>query len=115
MTVSIIPEIISDIEWEPTMMEILTPEILLVVTEPEKEDLVEPKPEPVPDVELEKEKDPVASGSRCKRSTAPGHTRRKLTKKSKPWTQDMILEGVYWTDELETKSVEDGCWVSREI
>ena len=81
--------------------------------EPEKEDPVEP--EPVPDVELEKEKDPVASGSRCKRSTAPGHTRRKLTKKSKPWTQDMILEGVYWTDELETKSVEDGCWVSREI
>ena len=64
--------------------------------EPEKEDPVEP--EPVPDVELEKEKDPVASGSRCKRSTTPRRTRRKLTKKSKPWTQDMILEGVYRRD-----------------
>ena len=75
-------EVISDVEWEPTMMEILTPEVQIVVIEPEKEkepekkDPVEPEPEPVPDVEPEKEKNPVASGSRCKRSTAPGRTRR---------------------------------------
>ena len=48
---------------------------------PEREDPVEPEPEPVHDVKPEKEKDPVAAGSRCKRSTAPGHTRRKPTKK----------------------------------
>ena len=48
---------------------------------PEGEDPVEPEPEPAHDVEPEKEKDPVAAGSRCKRSTAPGHTRRKPTKK----------------------------------
>ena len=75
--------------------------------EPEKEDPVEP--EPVPDMEQEKEENPVASGSRCKRSTAPGHTWRKQTKTLKPRTQDMILEGVYWTDNLEPESVEDGC------
>ena len=46
---------------------------------PKREDPVEPEPEPVHDVEPEK--DPVAAGSRCKRSTAPGHTRRKPTKK----------------------------------
>ena len=81
---------------------------------PKREDPVEPEPEPVPEVQLEKEKDPVTSGSRCKRSTAPGRTKRKLTKKSKPWTQDMILEGVYWTEE----SVEDECLLlglTREI
>ena len=48
-------EVISDVEWEPTMMEILTPEISLVVkAEAEKEDPV--VPEPVPDWEPEKEK-----------------------------------------------------------
>ena len=81
---------------------------------PEGEDPVEPEPEPAHDVEPEKEKDPVAAGSRCKRSTAPRCTRRKPTKKSKPWTQDMILEGVYWTEEL----VEDRCLLlglTREI
>ena len=92
-------------------MELLTPKISLVVGEPEKESEKEDpvEPEPVPDMELEKEKNPVVSGSRCKRSTAPGRTRRKPTKRSKPQTQDMILEGVYWTDESESESVEDGC------
>ena len=72
------------------------------------EDPVEP--EPVPDMEQEKEENPVASGSRCKRSTAPGHTRRKQTKTLKPWTQDMILDGVYWTNDSKLESIEDG-WV----
>ena len=92
-------------------MELLTPEVSLVVgdpgKEPEKEDPVEP--EPIPDVKPEKEKTPVASGSRCKRSTAPGQTRSKPTKRSKPRTQDMILEGLYWSDELHPESIEDGC------
>ena len=57
-------EIISDIEWEPTVMEILNLEVSLDVIEPEKEDPVEPEPEPVPDKEPEKEKNPVAPGSR---------------------------------------------------
>ena len=104
-------EIISDIEWEPTIMELLTPEVSLVVgdpeKEPEKEDPVEP--EPVPDVELEKEKMSAASGSRSKRSTASRLSRRKPTKRSKPRTQDMILEGLYWSDESQPESAEDGC------
>ena len=88
-------EVISDVEWEPTMMEILTPEVSLVVIEPEEENEPEKedpvKPVPIPDVEPEKEKNPVASGSRCKRSTAPERTRRKPTKRLKPQTQDMIV------------------------
>ena len=38
----------------------------------------------------------------------PETIRRKLTKRLKPRTQDMILEGVYWTDNSEPESVEDG-------
>ena len=61
--------------------------VSLVVGDPEKElkkeDPVESKL--VPDMGPEKEKTPVASGSRCKRS--------------KPRTQDLIMEGLYWSDE----------------
>ena len=55
--------------------------VSLVVSDPEKEPEKEDPvvPEPVPDVGPEKEKTPVASGSRCKRS--------------KPRTQDLIVEG----------------------
>ena len=100
-------EILSDVEWEPTIVELLTSAVSLVVGDPEKElereDPVEP--EPVPDMELEKEKTLIASGSRCKRSTTPGRSKRKPNKRSKPRTQDMILEGLYCLDE----SLEDGC------
>ena len=60
-------------------------------------------------MEPEKEKTPVASGSRFNRSTTPGRTMRKRTRRLKPRAQDMILEGVYWSDESQPESVEDGC------
>ena len=90
-------------------MELLTPEVSLCdpEKEPEKADSVEL--EPVPKVEPEKEKSPAAYGSRCKRSTAPGRTRRKPNKRLKPQIQDIILEGLYWSDESEPELVEDGC------
>ena len=65
--------------------------------------------EPVPDVKPESEKTPVASGSRCLRSSAPGRVKRKPTKKRRIRTQDMVLEGVYWLDESKPESVEDRC------
>ena len=70
----LLDEILSDIEWEPTIVELPTPAVSLVVGDPEKElEMEDPvEPEPVPDVELEKEKTPVASRSRCKRSAALG-------------------------------------------
>ena len=71
---------------------------------PEGEDPVEPEPEPAHDVEPEK--DQVAAGSRCKRSTAPGCTRRKPTKKLTP-----SKEFTGRRSRLKT----DACfWVSQE-
>ena len=102
-------EILSDVEWEPTVGEILKLEVSLVVgdlvEDPERLNPVEP----VPDVEPEREKTLVALGSRCLRSSAPGQVKRKPTKKRRIRTQDMILEGTYWSDEFEPESVEDGC------
>ena len=60
-------------------------------------------------MEPEREKTPVASGSRCLRSSAPGRVKRKPTKKRRICTKDMVMEGVYWSDESEPESVEDGC------
>ena len=57
-------EILSDVEWEPTVVEILTPAVSLVVGDPvEDQERLDPV-EPVPDMEPEREKTPVASGSR---------------------------------------------------
>ena len=90
-------EILSDVEWKPTVGEI--------VEDPEKLEPVEP----VLDVEPEKEKTPATSRSRCLRTSAPGRVKRKLTKKRRICTQDMILEGIYWSDESAPESMEDGC------
>ena len=60
-------------------------------------------------MEPEREKTPVASGSRCLRSSAPGRVKGKPTKKCRILTQDMVEEGVYWSDESEPDLVEDGC------
>ena len=69
-------KILSDVEWEPTVVEILTPAVSLVVGDPvEDPERLDPV-EPVLDVEPEREKTPVASGSRCLRSSAPGLTPR---------------------------------------
>ena len=58
-------EILSDVEWEPTVEEILTPEVSLVVGDVvEDPKRLEPV-EPVLDVEPEKEKTPAASRFRC--------------------------------------------------
>ena len=67
--------------------------------------------EPVLDVEPERDKTLVASGSRCLRSSAPGRLKSKPTKKRKISTQDMILEGKYWSDESQPESVKDGCLI----
>ena len=86
-------KILSDVEWEPTVVEILTPAVSLVVGDPvEDPERLDPV-EPVLDVEPEREKTPVASGSRCLRSSAPGRVKRKPTKKRRIHTQDIILEG----------------------
>ena len=56
-------EILSDVEWEPTVEEILTPEVSLVVgdavEEPERLEPVEPA------LDVEPEKTPAASRFRC--------------------------------------------------
>ena len=59
-------EVVFDVQWEPTVKEILPDKTPLVVEET-VEDLVKP----VLDVEPEKEKPPAASRSRCLRSSAP--------------------------------------------
>ena len=100
-------EILSDVEWEPTVEEILTPKISLVVRdfveEPEKLGPVDP----VLDAEPEKEKTPATTRSRCLRSSAPGRVKRKPTQKRRICTQNMIEEGTYWSDESAPESVED--------
>ena len=73
-------EILSDVEWEPTIVELLTPAVSLVVDAPGKDSEREDPVETVPDVEPEKEKTPVASRSRCTRYTAPGRAKRKPNK-----------------------------------
>ena len=99
-------ELETDCEWDPDLADVLYSDVSLVELKPEREDSL--VPEPAPEIEREKEKLPVASGSRCKRSTAPGRPRRNPKKLLKPRTQDMILDGVYWTDS-KPESIEDGC------
>ena len=100
-------EIVSNVEWEPTVEEILTLEVSLVVGDPvEDPERLEPV-EPVPDVEPKKT--PAVSKSRCLRSSAPGRVKRKPTKKLRIRTQDMIFEGTYWSDESSRESIKVGC------
>ena len=59
----------------------------------------------------------ISSGSNCKRSTAPGRPKRRSKKRSKPSTQDMIIEGTYYTDS-EPETDEEGflvCGVTGDI
>ena len=64
-------EILSDVEWESTVVEILTLAVSLIVEDPVEDQGVEP----------DREKTPVASGSRCLRSSAHGLLKRKPTMK----------------------------------
>ena len=100
----LLEEVVLDVQWEPTVKEILPDKTSLVVGET-VEDLVEH----VLDVELEKEKPPAASRSRCLRSSAPGQVKRKPTKKRRIRTQNMTEDGTYWSDESAPESIEDGC------
>ena len=46
----------------------------------------------------------------CHRSTAPGRPKRKKpTKKHRVRSQDMIEEGIYYSDKSSSASIEDGC------
>ena len=54
-------EILSDVEWEPTIVDLLTPAVSLFVGDPEKELEREDPAESVPDVEPEREKTPISS------------------------------------------------------
>ena len=102
-------EILSDVEWESTVEEILTSEVSLAVGDPVEDPLRLEPVESLPDVELEKEKTPAASRFRCLRSTAPRLVKRKTTKKCRIRTQNMIEEGLYWSDESAPESIKDGC------
>ena len=60
-------------------------------------------------LEPEKEK-PVRERSMCLRSSAPGQSRKKKgTRKRRVQTQDMVEEGLRYSDKSDPESVEDGC------
>ena len=87
-----------------------TPEKVL---EPEKEKrrtpekVLEPEKEKMPRTRAER----LAVGrSMCPRSSTLARPRkRKMAKKRRVWTQDMIEEGLRFLDESDTDSIEDGC------
>ena len=75
------------------------------------DEIAELTPEVNSEKELEPEREKPASGrSRCLRSSAPGRTRKKkVTRKRRVQTQDMIEGGTFYSDESAPESVEDGC------
>ena len=89
------------------------------VLEPEKEKLrtpekvLEPKKDKLrtPEKMLETEAEKLATGSsKCPRSSTPAQPRkRKVIKKRRVRTQDMIEEGLRFLDESDPESIEDGC------
>ena len=78
---------------------------------PEK--VLEPKKDKLrtPEKMLETEAEKLATGrSKCPRSSTPARPRkRKVIKKRRVWTQDMIEEGLRFLDESDPESIEDGC------
>ena len=81
-------EVILTAEWVP---EVIIPDNLSVIdsSQEEIEDIT-------PELNPEKEK-PVVSRSNCLRSSTPGRARKKkVTKKRRVRTQDMIEGGMYW-------------------
>ena len=60
-------------------------------------------------LEPEKAK-PAGQRSMCLRSSAPGRSRKKKgTRKPRVGTQNMVEEGLRYSDELDLESVEDRC------
>ena len=88
----ILPDPFPAFESSQDDIHVLTPEKLL-----SREKVLEP----------EKEK-PVRERSMCLRSSAPGQTRNKKgTRKRRARTQDMIEEGLRYSDKLGLESIED--------
>ena len=83
------------------------------VLEPEKEKLRTPERvlEPEKEKMLGTEAEKLATGrSKCPRSSTPARPRkRKVIKKRRVRTQDMIEEGLRFLDESDPESIEDGC------
>ena len=102
----LLEEVVFTFEWLP---EVILPDNMLVINSSQDE-IVEITPE-VTEKELEPEKEkPASSRSRCLHSSAPGQTRKKkVTRKLRVRTQDMIEGGTYYSDESASESVEDGC------
>ena len=100
-------EVIFTAEWAP---EEILPDTLPVFNS-SQEDIVEITPERNLGKVLEPEKEkPAGWRSNCLRSSAPGQARKKKGKKtSRVPSQDMIKEGVYYSDKSDPESVEDGC------
>ena len=75
--------------------------------------MLEPEKEKLRTTEkmLETEAEKQATGrSKCPRSSTPGRPRkRKVIKKHRVRTQDMIEEGLRFLDESDLESIEDGC------
>ena len=84
-------------------------DISLIEVETDCEDKVDPEKAPASSTS-KKEKSPVWSGSRLKRPSAPGRSKRTLKRKSRPRTQGMIEEGRHWLDESGPESLEDNCF-----
>ena len=100
-------EVIFTTEWGPEM---ILPDTLPVFNS-SQEKIIEITPERNPEKVLEPEKEkPVGQRSSCLRSSAPGRARKKKgTRKRRVWTQDMVEEEAYYSDESDPESVEDGC------
>ena len=106
-------EVIFSAEWAP---EVILPDPFSAFNS-SQEDICEVTPERNPKkllnpekvLEPEKEK-PAGQRSNCLRSSAPGQSKKKKgTRKRRVWTQDMVKEGLRYSDESDPKSVEDAC------
>ena len=100
-------EVIFPAEWAP---EVILPDTLPLFNS-SQEEIIEITPEQNPEKVLEPKKEkPVGQRSSCLRSSAPGRARKKKgTRTRRVWTQDMVEEGGYYSDESDPESVEDGC------
>ena len=115
-------EVIFMAEWAP---EVILPDPFPAFNF-SQEDIREITPERNPEkllnpekvLEPEKEK-PAGQRSSCLRSSATRRSKKKKgTRKRRVRTQDMVEEGVYYSDELDPESVEDGCLLlglSRDV
>ena len=104
-------EVVFSAEWAPEVI-LLDP---FPAFDSSQDDIHEITPEPNPEkllspekvLEPEKEK-PVRERSMCLRSSAPGQSRKKKgMRKRRVRTQDMVEEGLCYSDESDPESVED--------